>query len=515
MGRLPQGLEASIPSRPETTASAGSSSPRSTPRTRTCAGAKIVRLRDRPAAEEARQAVLPGRRAPQAAHALERPPQVLRHATPSTRSSSPPRREADLDDVPRPASRWRSRDGDHRAMLESGRGRKAVQGYLATICYCRRHDRPPARRASTEIGPPRRHHRRLLGRPRLAPRREEPLAEVRPLGRGHPRPLDLGRARRDQAEAAVCERTGGLHEPLPDPDRPLRHPHADARRGAESRRAPAIPTACRWISPPRRPTASQNHAVRSEGLALHPLRQRRRGTQQVKDRTSGRISPRVRSTPPRRRSSRQIPAHSRSEPISAAMKARATGADGKASTAEKGRAAGRARSDGFRHDAIRSRVVSRLFEKVAASLPKSRGQAHMIDTQCKMRSRPGRAEESRVLGRCGLAVRGVQKRYRRREDLPPIPCDHEGAEIPLVRLLRQIPIRPDESLCPGYGGRLRNIEPQARMTRSSSGWSTSRTATAGSRNSARVGPESAGNKGVCFSGSWLKVRGDLERSPGR
>jgi arylsulfatase A-like enzyme len=48
----------------------------------------------------------------------------------------PPYREDDLKDVP-PAGKAMARpEGDHRAMLESGRWKEAVQAYLATITYC-------------------------------------------------------------------------------------------------------------------------------------------------------------------------------------------------------------------------------------------------------------------------------------------------------------------------------------------------------------------------------------------
>ena len=40
-------------------------------------------------------------------------------------------------------------EGDHAAILKSGRWKEAVQGYLAAIAYCRHDDRPAAGRAST------------------------------------------------------------------------------------------------------------------------------------------------------------------------------------------------------------------------------------------------------------------------------------------------------------------------------------------------------------------------------
>jgi arylsulfatase A-like enzyme len=47
----------------------------------------------------------------------------------------PPHREDDLDDVPPAGRRMARPNGDHRAMLESGRWKEAVQAYLAAISY--------------------------------------------------------------------------------------------------------------------------------------------------------------------------------------------------------------------------------------------------------------------------------------------------------------------------------------------------------------------------------------------
>jgi arylsulfatase A-like enzyme len=47
----------------------------------------------------------------------------------------PPYREDDLDDVPRAGVRMARPEGDHKAILESGRWKDAVQGYLAAISY--------------------------------------------------------------------------------------------------------------------------------------------------------------------------------------------------------------------------------------------------------------------------------------------------------------------------------------------------------------------------------------------
>ncbi len=47
----------------------------------------------------------------------------------------PPHREDDLDDVPPAGLKMARPDGDHKLMLESGRWKEAVQGYLAAISY--------------------------------------------------------------------------------------------------------------------------------------------------------------------------------------------------------------------------------------------------------------------------------------------------------------------------------------------------------------------------------------------
>jgi arylsulfatase A-like enzyme len=48
----------------------------------------------------------------------------------------PPHRDDDLDDVPPAGVQMARPQGDHRAILESGRWKDAVQGYLAAISYC-------------------------------------------------------------------------------------------------------------------------------------------------------------------------------------------------------------------------------------------------------------------------------------------------------------------------------------------------------------------------------------------
>jgi arylsulfatase A-like enzyme len=48
----------------------------------------------------------------------------------------PPHRPNDLDDVPPSGLKMAMPEGDHRAILHSGRWKDAVQGYLAAITYC-------------------------------------------------------------------------------------------------------------------------------------------------------------------------------------------------------------------------------------------------------------------------------------------------------------------------------------------------------------------------------------------
>ncbi len=48
----------------------------------------------------------------------------------------PPHRADDLADVPPAGKRMAHPEGDHKAILESGRWKEAVQGYLAAISYC-------------------------------------------------------------------------------------------------------------------------------------------------------------------------------------------------------------------------------------------------------------------------------------------------------------------------------------------------------------------------------------------
>ena len=180
-------------SRPATPASAASSSPRSTASDEDLRDWKIVDYGIEQLQQEARQAVLPRRRPAQAAHALERAAEVLRHvpARPDRAAAVPRGRPGR-----RPAGR--RADGQARGRPRGDARIRPLEGGGAGLPrrhrLLRRDDRPAARRLRQDRLP-RQHDHRLLGRPRLAPRREAALAEVRPVGGGDPRAADLGRAR--------------------------------------------------------------------------------------------------------------------------------------------------------------------------------------------------------------------------------------------------------------------------------------------------------------------------------
>jgi arylsulfatase A-like enzyme len=55
---------------------------------------------------------------------------------PKDKIQLPPFREDDLKDVPPAGLRMAGRDGDHKAIVDSGRWKDAIQGYLAAISYC-------------------------------------------------------------------------------------------------------------------------------------------------------------------------------------------------------------------------------------------------------------------------------------------------------------------------------------------------------------------------------------------
>ena len=109
--------------------------------------------------------------------------------------------ETDLDDIPPAGVRMAKPEGDHAAILASGRWKEAVQGYLAAITFCDAmigrlldgFDKSPMQGQ---------HDRHALERPRLAPGREAALAQVRPVGRSDPRAVPDLRSRPDQARHA-------------------------------------------------------------------------------------------------------------------------------------------------------------------------------------------------------------------------------------------------------------------------------------------------------------------------
>ena len=112
----------------------------------------------------------------------------------SIRSHCHRTRKGTSSDVPAGGLKMAKADGDHAAMLKSGRWKEAVQGYLAAIAYCDAQSRPAARRLRQEPAQ-RQHHHLLLGRPRLAPRREGALAEVRVVGGVGPHAVSSGSCR--------------------------------------------------------------------------------------------------------------------------------------------------------------------------------------------------------------------------------------------------------------------------------------------------------------------------------
>ena len=187
------------------------------------------------------------------------------HPARTTSTTSPP-----------PGVKMANPEGDHAAILESGRWKEAVQAYLATIAYTDAEHRPPARRPRRQ--PPQgQHHHRPLGRPRLAPRRETPLAQVRPLGGGHPRPLHLGRPRRDPARTPSATRPSiSSASTRPSATSPASPTPAHVE-GHSIRPLLADPPA-HWDHAAITTHGYKNHAVRTDRLALHPLRRRRRGT---------------------------------------------------------------------------------------------------------------------------------------------------------------------------------------------------------------------------------------------
>ena len=117
----------------------------------------------------------------------------------------PPYREDDLEDLPRgrrahgPA-RWRPCAHARVGPLERSHSGLPGRHFLL------RRDGGAAAGRVRQVALSRQHDHLLLGRPRLAPGREAPLAEVRALGGVHPRALHLGRARPHQAQRPLRPR---------------------------------------------------------------------------------------------------------------------------------------------------------------------------------------------------------------------------------------------------------------------------------------------------------------------
>ena len=170
--------------------------------------------------------------------------------------------ETDLDDIPAAGVKIAKPQGDHRQILESGRWKDAVQGYLAAIAFA---DTMIGRLIDALDKSPQQgqHDRRPLGRPRLAPGREAALAQVHPLGGGDPRPPDLRRPRRDQARERL-QPDGRLHEHLPDPLRPLRRARPPRTCEGKSLKPLLANPEAAWDRPALTTYMFNNHAVRSE-----------------------------------------------------------------------------------------------------------------------------------------------------------------------------------------------------------------------------------------------------------
>ena len=106
----------------------------------------------------------------------------------------PPYLEDDLADVPPAGVKMARPEGDHENMIEIG----PLEGSRAGLPRRHRlhgHEHRPPARCLRQIRLQGQHHHRLLVRPRLAPRREGSLAEVRAVGGGDPRAAASGSRR--------------------------------------------------------------------------------------------------------------------------------------------------------------------------------------------------------------------------------------------------------------------------------------------------------------------------------
>ncbi len=153
-------------------------------------------------------------------------------------------------------------DGDHAAMLKSGRWKEAVQAYLAAIAYC-----------DAQIG-------RLLDAYDKSPHKENTIIvfwgdhgwhlgekehwrKFALWEESDPDAVHLGRARRDEA-GGVCDRTGRSDERLPDAVRPLRHRRRPKHVEGEDIEPLLLDPTAKWDKPAITTYHLNNHAVRTE-----------------------------------------------------------------------------------------------------------------------------------------------------------------------------------------------------------------------------------------------------------
>ena len=226
---------------------------------------------------EARQAVLPRRRPAQAAHAVERAAEVLRHV-PARHDRAPAA----------PRGRPRRRPARRR---EDGQARGRPRGRSSSRAAGRRPCRATSPRSRTAT--------RMIGRLLDAFDKLAATATTRSscfwgdhgwhLGeKQHWRKFALWEeATRTRfiwvapgvtKPGGVCDRTVDFMSIYPTLCDLCGIPHAEARRGREHPRRCSTDPKAPWDTPAVTTYRFKNHAVRDRGLALHPLRQRRRGT---------------------------------------------------------------------------------------------------------------------------------------------------------------------------------------------------------------------------------------------
>ena len=250
-----------------------------------CADDDHARLRQssprhRAAQEEARQAVLPRRRPAQAAHAVERAAEVLRPVPArQDRAAAEPAKTTSTTCRP-PACRWRDHGARRHARerpcrVLGGRWKEAVQGYLAAIAFC--DARSAACSTRSTRAPSATTRSSCSGATTAGTWARSSTGGSSPLWEEATRVPFIWVAPGVTKPGAVCDRTVDFMSIYPTLWTCAAFPTPEARRGREH------PAAARRIrrrrgSARRHDVRLNNHAVRTEQLALHPLRRRRRGT---------------------------------------------------------------------------------------------------------------------------------------------------------------------------------------------------------------------------------------------